>query len=184
MGWKHYQTVYHPKWEPQVVRGLFGIRVLILHFKFQFFQIHQIFNISNSYFPQFTPSFEKKISPSQDVQKSPKNLLKITKRWLMKWAERFSVRFCLFQLAIWKKKTFSFTLILCGKKTNGNVDFRGMDSYWNKYASLLFYQVIQLRTHSAAARESTTFPPLWWRVWLSMRLHTALNHIRFVKLTA
>ena len=36
MGWKHYQTVDHLKWEPQVVKGLFGIRLLILHFKFQF----------------------------------------------------------------------------------------------------------------------------------------------------
>ena len=36
MGWKHYQTVDYPKWEPQVGRGLFGIRLLILHFKFQF----------------------------------------------------------------------------------------------------------------------------------------------------
>ena len=36
MGWKHYQTVDHPKREPQVGRGLFGIRLLILHFKLQF----------------------------------------------------------------------------------------------------------------------------------------------------
>ena len=36
MGWKHYQTVDHPKREPQVGSGLFGIRVLILQFKFQF----------------------------------------------------------------------------------------------------------------------------------------------------
>ena len=38
MGWKHYQTVAHPspKREPQVGSGLFGIRLLILHFKFQF----------------------------------------------------------------------------------------------------------------------------------------------------
>ena len=36
MGWKHYQTVDHLKWEPQVGIGLFGIRLLILHFKFQF----------------------------------------------------------------------------------------------------------------------------------------------------
>ena len=36
MGWKHYQTVDHPKREPQVGSGLFGIRSLILHFKFQF----------------------------------------------------------------------------------------------------------------------------------------------------
>ena len=36
MGWKHYQTADHPKRAPQVGRGLFGIRLLILHFKFQF----------------------------------------------------------------------------------------------------------------------------------------------------
>ena len=72
MVWKHKQTVDHPKREPQVGSGLFGIRLLILHFKFQFFQTHQIFNIS--YFPQFNVSFEKKISLSKNVQKSPKNL--------------------------------------------------------------------------------------------------------------
>ena len=36
MGWKHYQTVDHPKREPQVGSGLFGIHLLILHFKFIF----------------------------------------------------------------------------------------------------------------------------------------------------
>ena len=36
MGWKHYQTVEPLQKEPQVGRGLFGIRLLILHFKFQF----------------------------------------------------------------------------------------------------------------------------------------------------
>ena len=36
MGWKHYQTADYPKREPQVGSGLFGIRLLILHFKFQF----------------------------------------------------------------------------------------------------------------------------------------------------
>ena len=36
MGWKHYQTAGHPKREPQVGRGLFGVHLLILHFKFQF----------------------------------------------------------------------------------------------------------------------------------------------------
>ena len=35
MGWKHYQTVDPLQKEPQVGRGLFGIRLLILHFKFQ-----------------------------------------------------------------------------------------------------------------------------------------------------
>ena len=36
MGLKHYQTVDHPKREPQVGRGLFGVHLLILQFKFQF----------------------------------------------------------------------------------------------------------------------------------------------------
>ena len=36
MGWKHYQAVNRPKREPQVGGGLFCIRLLILHFKFQF----------------------------------------------------------------------------------------------------------------------------------------------------
>ena len=36
MRWKNYRTVDHPKREPQVGRGLFSIRLLILHFKFQF----------------------------------------------------------------------------------------------------------------------------------------------------
>ena len=31
--------------------------------------------------------------------------------------------------------------------------------------------------------ESTTFWPLWWRVSLSIRLYTTLNHIRFVNLS-
>ena len=36
MGWEHYQTVDPLKKEPQVRRGLFGVCLLILHFKFQF----------------------------------------------------------------------------------------------------------------------------------------------------
>ena len=39
MGWKHYQTVDPRKREPQVARGLFGIRLLILHFKSSTFHI-------------------------------------------------------------------------------------------------------------------------------------------------
>ena len=75
MGWKHYQTVDHPKREPQVGRGLFGVHLLIFHFKsVLIFQIHQIFTIS--YFPQFNLSFEKKISLSKNAQRSPKNLHK------------------------------------------------------------------------------------------------------------
>ena len=34
-----------------------------------------------------------------------------------------------------------------------------------------------LWTHSTAPRESTTFWPLWWRVSLSIREQTTLNHI-------
>ena len=72
MGWKHYQTVDPRKREPQVARGLFGIRLLILHFKISIFQIHQIFNIS--YFPEFNLSFEKNIS----FPKCPKITQKFT----------------------------------------------------------------------------------------------------------
>ena len=36
MGWEHYQTVDPLEKEPQVRRGLFGVRLLILHFKFKF----------------------------------------------------------------------------------------------------------------------------------------------------
>lgn len=36
MSWEHYQTVDPLQREPQVGRVLFGFRVLILHFKFQF----------------------------------------------------------------------------------------------------------------------------------------------------
>ena len=35
MDWKHYQIVDPLQKEPQVGRGLFSIRLLILHFKFQ-----------------------------------------------------------------------------------------------------------------------------------------------------
>ena len=36
MGWEHYHSVDPLEEEPQVRRGLFGVRLLILHFKFQF----------------------------------------------------------------------------------------------------------------------------------------------------
>ena len=36
MGWEHYQTVDPLKKGPQVCRGLFCVRLLILHFKFHF----------------------------------------------------------------------------------------------------------------------------------------------------
>ena len=76
MDWKHYQTVDPLQKEPQVGRGLFGIRLLILHYKFQFSK-----SIKSSIFLIFlnlTYSLRKNIS-FQNVQKSPKNLNKTAK---------------------------------------------------------------------------------------------------------
>ena len=81
MGWKHYQT----EREPQVARRLFGIRLLILHFKFQFSK-----SIKSSTFHIFlnlTYPLRKNISfPKcpKITQKSPKNLHKTVKQWLMR----------------------------------------------------------------------------------------------------
>ena len=69
---KLYQTVDHPKWEPQVARGLFGIRLLILHYKFQFSK-----SIKSSMFRIFlnlTYSLRKNIS----FPKCPKITRKFT----------------------------------------------------------------------------------------------------------
>ena len=75
MRWKHYQTVYPPppppapkkkkkqEREPQVGRGLFGISLLILLFKFQFSK-----SIKSSIFHIFL--------------KMPKNSHKTAKQWL------------------------------------------------------------------------------------------------------
>ena len=81
MGWKHYQTVDHPKREPQVGVGLFGIRPLILHFKFNF---PNPSNLQNFTFSQFTYPLRKKLCLSKNAQKPPKNLHKTALRWLMK----------------------------------------------------------------------------------------------------
>ena len=67
MGWEHYQTVDPSKREPQVGRGLFGVHLIILHFKFQFSK-----SIKSSLFHIFL-SFEKK----NLFPKMPKNLPKI-----------------------------------------------------------------------------------------------------------
>ena len=67
MGWKHYQTIDSPKREPQAGNGLFGIRLLILHFKFQFYK-----SIKSSTFHIFlslTYPLRKKISLSKNAQK-------------------------------------------------------------------------------------------------------------------
>ena len=76
MGWKHYQTVDHPKREPQVGSGLFGIRLLILHFKFKFTKSikSSTFHISLN----LTYPLRKNIS----FQKCPKITQKITQNRL------------------------------------------------------------------------------------------------------
>ena len=65
MGWKHCQTVDHRNSSNS------SLQISI-------FQIHQIFNIS--YFPQFNLTFEKEYL----FPKSPKNLHKTAKQWLMR----------------------------------------------------------------------------------------------------
>ena len=74
MGWKHFQTV--DKREPQVGSGLFGIRLLILHFKFKFTKSikSSTFHISLN----LTYPLRKNIS----FQKCPKITQKITQNRL------------------------------------------------------------------------------------------------------
>ena len=62
MGWKYFQTVDPPKESTSLVGGLFSIRLLILHFKFQFSK-----PIKSSTFHIFL-----NLSLSQNAQKSPK----------------------------------------------------------------------------------------------------------------
>ena len=72
MGQEHYQTVDHLKKEPQVGRGLFAVRLLILHLKFQFSK-----SIKSSTFHIFlnlTYPFRKNIS----CTKCPKITQKFT----------------------------------------------------------------------------------------------------------
>ena len=78
MGWKHYQTVDPRKREFQVARGLFGIRLLILHFKFQFSN-----TIKSSTFHIFL-DLNYPLRKKYIVPKMPKNLHKTAKQWLMK----------------------------------------------------------------------------------------------------
>ena len=71
MGWKHFQTVEPPppplsKESPKLVGGLFGIRLLILHIKFQFSKSiksstsHIFLNLTYSFsFPTFPKIVQK-----------------------------------------------------------------------------------------------------------------------------
>ena len=80
MDWKHYQTVDPLQKEPQVGRGLFGIRLLILHFKLQFSKsikcstFHILLNLTYLLSKNF--SFPK-------CPKITQNLHKTAKHWLM-----------------------------------------------------------------------------------------------------
>ena len=76
MGWKQYWTVDHPKREPQGGSEVFGIRLLILHFKFQFAK-----SIKSSTFKislNLTYPLRKNIS----FQKCPKITQKFTQNHL------------------------------------------------------------------------------------------------------
>ena len=73
MGWKHYQTVDPRKRESQVARGLFGIRLLILHFKFQFSK-----SIKSSTFHIFL-NLTYPLRKKNSFPKRPKIIQKITR---------------------------------------------------------------------------------------------------------
>ena len=77
MRWKHNHTVDPPpppkKIEPQVGRGLFGVHLLILHFKFQFSE--SIKSLTFHIFLNLTSPLRKSIS----FPKCPENTQKFTK---------------------------------------------------------------------------------------------------------
>ena len=65
MGWELYQTVDFTKGEPRAGRGLFGVHLLILHFKFQFFKsiksstILIFLNLTCLFFPKYSQVTQK-----------------------------------------------------------------------------------------------------------------------------
>ena len=59
--------------------------------------------------------------------------------------------------------------MVCALIDNDTLHHSGQNLFWTK---------------SAAPSESRTFWPLWWRILLSIRVQTTLNHIRFVKFTS
>ena len=85
MGWKHYQTVDPLKNEPQVGRELFGIRLLILHFKFQFsksINISQFLHFNLSQFKKKNLSFPKCPEITHKFTQNHKTLVNILNRWI------------------------------------------------------------------------------------------------------
>ena len=71
LGWKQHQTVDPPEESPRLVGVLFGIRILILHFKFQFSK-----SIKSSAFHIFLGLTYplRTISFSQNFQKLPQKI--------------------------------------------------------------------------------------------------------------
>ena len=132
MDWKHCQTVDHPKWEPQVGRGLFGIRLLILHYKFQFSK-----SIKSSMFRIFlnvTYSLRKNIS----FPKCPKITQKFT-------GAAFKIWWCL-----WNKINF-LILVIQDYKT-GNTKYKTVDhlskTFWNDLANFSLDEWNLRKVHS------------------------------------
>ena len=72
----------HFKREPQAGRELFGVYLLILHFKSVQFS-KSIKSSTFQYFSQFNLSFQKTIYLSQNAQKSPKNLRETAKQCMV-----------------------------------------------------------------------------------------------------
>ena len=81
MGWKDYQTVdppSPPKREPLVGRGLFGVHLLILHFKFQFsksiksstlhFSLNLTYPLGKNISFQKCPKITQKLQNRQNVE--------------------------------------------------------------------------------------------------------------------
>ena len=66
MDWKHYQTVDPLQKEPQVGRGLFGIRLLIPHFKFQFSKSIKSSTFHNISFPKH-PKITQKFTQNRQI---------------------------------------------------------------------------------------------------------------------
>ena len=86
MGWEHYQTVNTSKESPR-----FGVRLLILHFKFQFSKFIKCWTFH--IFLNLTCPLKKKISISQKKkQKSPKNLHKTDRQRVVKWNKQRDLR--------------------------------------------------------------------------------------------
>ena len=82
MGWEHYHTVDPLEKEPQVSRGMFGVRLLFLHFKFQFSKsiksstFHIFLNLTYPFREKFFP-FKKCPKITQKFTQNRKTLVNV-----------------------------------------------------------------------------------------------------------